>query len=512
MPNTESRRAAIYARFSSDKQRVESIEDQVRVCRAYAEGHGMEVVAVYSDEAMSGTSDHRPEFLRMMDDAKDGAWDTVLVYKFDRFSRDRYDSAIYKHRLKLCGVRVVSATEWVPETPEGVLMESILEGYAEFYSRQLAQNVRRGMDGNARKCRTNGVMVYGYRTAPDGTYAIDDAQAAIVREVFGRYLGGETLASILRDLQRRGVTTTRGKRPSRTWIDIMIHSRHYIGEYSWGGTVVPGGMPAIIDEATFEAAQRKGRGRHSADLPSVHPFPLTGRLVDSDTGKAWCGSSGTSATGRTYWYYELALPSGTVRVRQERMEAACAAAVRNALEDAGRLRQAAELASREAQDTSRIEAARQELRDIERRQKNIMRAIEDGISPDGIQERIDELRARKKALESEASRSGGFDVSQAMRALSQLDTLSADSEICQMAVARAVTVRSESAVVVMLPGEGPDALTRSERPDGGTEVRIDAAPGAPWNEGSALPEGRALFLCHAISRGAGARSRRLPQT
>lgn len=488
----DGHRAVIYARFSSDKQRVESIEDQERVCRAYAEGHGIEVVGEYADEALSGTSDHRPEFLRMMEDAKRRLWDTVLVYKFDRFSRDRYDSAIYKHKLKLCGVRVVSVTEWVPETPEGVLMESILEGYAEFYSRQLAQNVRRGMDGNARKCKTNGIRVFGYRTGEDGTYAVDDAQAAIVREVFSRYLGGETLSSILRDLQRRGVTNARGHRPSRQWIDIMIHNRRYIGEYSWGGVVVQDGMPAIVDPATFQAAQRKGRGRHSADVRDVHPFPLTGKLVDSETGKAWRGTSGTSATGRTYWYYELVLPGGSVRVRQERMESACADAVRRALSDTDRLRSAAEGASRESQDASGVDAARQELRDIERRQRNILRAVEDGIAPDGIQARIDELRLRKRALEGELRESGGFDVTQAMRALSHLDRLSTDEEVCRMAVARAVTVRPESAVVVTLPGEGSDAPPRQTPP--GAVVRMTDALGAPEKTSPEHDKCPGLFL------------------
>lgn len=462
------RRAAIYARFSSDKQRIESIEDQVRVCRAYAERHGCEIVHVYADEALSGTSDHRPEFQQMMADAKGQTFDCVLVYKFDRFSRDRYDSAVYKHKLKGYGVRVVSATEYVPETPEGILMESVLEGYAEFYSRQLAQNVLRGMEGNARKCLTNGVRVFGYRRAEDGTYEVEPSEAAIVREVFARYTGGETLSSILADMQARGVRSTKGNAVSRQWIDMLVHNRRYLGEYSWGGVTVPGGMPAIVDADAWEAAQHRGRGR--ASHPADGGYPLSGKLRDSVTGGLWTGACGTGSSGKVYRYYELSTPEGTVRVPQADMEDACLRAVERALSDRDRLREAAEAAAKASQDDEGMKAARQGLADVDKAQRNILHAVEMGVVPDGTQERIEELRRRRAALEARLKRSEGhFSPDEAMKALSRIGELSSAHEACEKAVAHAVTVRSEGAVVVEIGSpDDPEGRCSSLDTVGGT--------------------------------------------
>ena len=104
-------KAVIYARYSSDRQREESIEGQLRVCEDYAKRNGMTILHVYADRALSGRSDQRPEFQMMIQAAATQAFDTVLVYKLNRFARNRYDSAKYKHKLKKYGVKVVSAME-----------------------------------------------------------------------------------------------------------------------------------------------------------------------------------------------------------------------------------------------------------------------------------------------------------------------------------------------------------------------------------------------------------------
>ena len=170
--------AAIYARFSSSRQREESIEDQVRVCRARIASEGWGMGPVYTDEARSGTgASGRPGFLRMVDEAQRGAFDVLVVYKLDRFSRNRYDSAVYRAKLRKAGVEVVSATEGVPDGPEGIILNSVLEGMAEYYSANLAQNVMRGMEGNALKCKHNGVRVFGYEDGADGLYHVDEREA-----------------------------------------------------------------------------------------------------------------------------------------------------------------------------------------------------------------------------------------------------------------------------------------------------------------------------------------------
>ena len=127
-------KAVIYARYSSDNQREESIEGQLRECKEYAEKNGITILCSYIDRALSAKTDNRPEFQNMVQDSAKGLFDTVLVWKLDRFARNRYDSAHYKAILRRNGVKVVSATENISDGPEGIILESMLEEMAEYYS------------------------------------------------------------------------------------------------------------------------------------------------------------------------------------------------------------------------------------------------------------------------------------------------------------------------------------------------------------------------------------------
>ena len=180
--------AVIYARYSSHNQREESIEDQLRVCRQYAESNGLTVVGEYCDAAISGKSDARPQFQRMLLDSKSGIFQAIILYKMDRFARNRYDSAIHKKTLQKNGVKLYYAKEGIPDGPEGILLESLLEGLAEYYSENLAENIRRGMTGNALKGKANGVSVYGFDITSDGFYAINQTEWAVVEKIFFLYL------------------------------------------------------------------------------------------------------------------------------------------------------------------------------------------------------------------------------------------------------------------------------------------------------------------------------------
>lgn len=134
----ESKIAVIYARYSSERQNEQSIEGQLRVINQFAEKEGYNVIDAYIDRAMTGRNDDRPSFQKMISDSSNKAFQYVLVYKLDRFSRNRYDSAVYKKKLRDNGVRVISATENISDSPEGIILESILEGYSEYYSKELA--------------------------------------------------------------------------------------------------------------------------------------------------------------------------------------------------------------------------------------------------------------------------------------------------------------------------------------------------------------------------------------
>ena len=167
-------KAVIYARYSSDNQREESIEGQVRECLEYAERNDITVLCNYIDRAMSARTADRPEFQRMIRDSEKHLFDVVLVWKLDRFSRDRYDSAHYKHILKKNGVKVLSAKENISEGPEGIILESMLEGYAEYYSAELSEKVSRGMTDNVLKGKFNGSAIADY-TPSDDMIRIDES-------------------------------------------------------------------------------------------------------------------------------------------------------------------------------------------------------------------------------------------------------------------------------------------------------------------------------------------------
>ncbi len=218
--------AVIYARYSSDNQREESIEGQIRECNEYAERNGITVLRSYIDRALSARTADRPEFQRMIRDSEKGLFDVVLVWKLDRFSRDRYDSAHYKHILKKNGVKVLSAKENISEGPEGIILESMLEGYAEYYSAELSEKIHRGQKENALKCKNNGGWrALGYAVDEDGSFVINPLTAPLVKEMFTRYADGESITDIAQSLNDRGLTTTQGRPFRCATVSIMLKNR-----------------------------------------------------------------------------------------------------------------------------------------------------------------------------------------------------------------------------------------------------------------------------------------------
>lgn len=204
--------AVIYARYSSDSQWEESIEGQLRECREYADRNGMTVVGGYIDRALSAKTADCLEFQRMIQDSAKRLFEIVLVRKLDRFFRDRYDSAHYKHILKKNDVKVVSAKEHISEGPEGIILESMLEGYAEFYSAELSEKIHRGQKENALKGKNNGGGIpLGYALDKQTQKLVIDPEAAPATEIFTQYADGETVRSILGDFNARGAYNEEGK-------------------------------------------------------------------------------------------------------------------------------------------------------------------------------------------------------------------------------------------------------------------------------------------------------------
>ena len=203
--------AVIYARYSSDNQREESIEGQIRECTAFAEKNGMTVLRHYIDRAVSAKTDNRPQFHEMVKDSGKKLFDVIIVWKLDRFARNCYDSARYKTILKKNGVKVVSATEIISEGAEGIILESVLEGYAEYYSADLSEKVVRGMTDNALKCKYNGgTLPIGYTIDSEQHFQIDPMTAPFVLEAYKQYADGSTMTEIRDWLNEQGVRNSRG--------------------------------------------------------------------------------------------------------------------------------------------------------------------------------------------------------------------------------------------------------------------------------------------------------------
>ena len=239
--------AVIYARYSSDNQREESIEGQIRECTAYAKRSGIRVVDTYIDRALSAKTDNRPQFQKMVSDSSEGYFDTVLVWKLDRFARNRYDSAHYKNILKKNNVRVMSATETISQGAEGILLESMLEGMAEYYSAELSEKITRGLTENALKCKFNGgTRTIGYLINSEQRYELDPEAAPLVLEAFKLYVSGKTMQEVTDIINKKGLRTARGQKLTLSVTQRMLQNRKYIGEYRYSGHVTESGIPQIV--------------------------------------------------------------------------------------------------------------------------------------------------------------------------------------------------------------------------------------------------------------------------
>ncbi|MDR0936622.1 MAG: recombinase family protein [Oscillospiraceae bacterium] len=208
---TDKKKAVVYARYSSHGQTEQSIEGQLRVNYEFAEREGYLIVAEYIDRAISGKSDDRPEFQRMIADSANKKFEAVLVWKLDRFARNRYDSAMYKAKLKKNGVRVVSCTERISDTPEGVILESVLEGFAEYYSATLSQNVRRGFKESTLKgYYVGGTPPIGYKIV-DRRLVENPDTSWIVKRLFEKYAAGVPKMKIFEEFSSLGIKNAYGR-------------------------------------------------------------------------------------------------------------------------------------------------------------------------------------------------------------------------------------------------------------------------------------------------------------
>ncbi len=305
---TELVSAVIYARYSSHSQSEQSIEGQLHDNYAWAKQQGIQVVGEYIDRAQSGTRDARPDFQRMIADAAKRQFTMVIVWKLDRFARNRYDSAIYKAKLKKYGVRVVSVKEIISDSPEGIILEGLLESMAEYYSANLSQNIRRGQSASMAKGNfCGGTVPYGYKSQ-EGKLVIDDREAPVIRYLFEQYAQGVSKKEIIDELNRRGVRTRNGKLLGHTAFQRALSNTAYIGQYKYRGVVIPGLAQPIVEEATFNQVQTRLKlvARAPAAAKARTDYQLQGKVFCGMCGAPMIGECGRSHTGVMHHYYTCA--------------------------------------------------------------------------------------------------------------------------------------------------------------------------------------------------------------
>jgi len=297
--------AVIYARFSSHAQNEQSIEGQLRVCYEFAEREGLTVVGEYIDRALTGRSDDRPDFQRMIADAKKRAFERVIVYKLDRFARNRYDSAIYKFKLKQYGIKVLSAMENIGDNPESIILEAVLEASAEYYSVDLSQKIKRGRRESASKGKfIGGGIPTGYKTI-GGQLVIDEEKAPIIKYAFEQYAAGVPKTKIMEELNARGLRNRNGKPYGVTAFQKALQCEKYIGILSQSGVVIEGGCPALIDKETFYKVQERLalNRRTGAKNKAKVDYLLSGKIFCGHCGASMLGVSGKGRHGGIFYYY-----------------------------------------------------------------------------------------------------------------------------------------------------------------------------------------------------------------
>lgn len=398
----------IYARYSSHAQKDASIEQQVNEASAYAKELGIQIREIYADRAISGKTDRRPEFQRMMHDAEKGKFGYVVAWKSNRMGRNMLQAMVNEARLQELGIRVLYTEEDFDDTAAGRFALRSMMNVNQFYSENMAEDIKRGLHDNAEKCKVaNGSLPYGYKRDENLQYILDPARAEIVCEIFNRVVHGDTLADISKDLNQRGIKTARGKPWGKGSFHRILANERYRGIYIYDDVRVEDGIPRIISDELFFRAQEvlkmkqsKTARRRAAD------YLLTGKIFCGECQSPMIGISGTGKSGALHYYYTCRKKRSEhscskVNVRRDQIENAVAKAIMEyALQDdviewiadSTIAYQKKQLAS------SPVGILEDNLAEIQRGIKNIMTAIEQGIITNTTKSRLQELEKEENEL------------------------------------------------------------------------------------------------------------------
>ena len=400
--------AVIYARYSSDNQREESIEGQIRECTAYAEKNGITVVKHYIDRALSAKTDNRPDFQQMIKDSEKRLFDIVLVWKLDRFARNRYDSAHYEYQLERNHVKLVSATEPISDSPAGIMVKSMLTGMAEYYSAELSEKVVRGMTENVLKGKYNGGTIpIGFKVDEEKFFQVDPLKAPFVVEAFQRYNDGATMKELMNWLNDSGVTTNRNQKFTYNSVQTLLTNKRYIGENHFKDIVMPDSIPAIVDKDLFEEVQQKIKknSRAPARHKAEDDYLLTTKLFCGMCGAMMFGECGTGRNKVVHHYYKCATAKRfktckKKTVRKEWLEDLVIAETMKLIQDDAVIDAiVAEVMELQEQENTTLPLLEKQMREVENGIENMLNAIQAGVLTNSTKSRLEKLEAQQKELE-----------------------------------------------------------------------------------------------------------------
>ena len=303
---------------------------------------------------------------------------------------------------------MISIKENISDGPEGIILESMLEGYAEYYSAELAQKIRRGQKENAIKCMNNGgnVPLGYYVDKATGKLAVDPETAPYVQELFLRYADGERLTVLQAEMKKRGIRSKRGNTYSVSVLSALLRNRKYIGEYKYGSVITPGGIPAIIDKELFErvqmrmAANKKAPARAKAE----EEYLLTTKLFCGDCGRLMAGESGRGGRGVVYHYYKCSGAKRKLGCKRKAIkkrwieDAVVKLTVSQVLTDTAIERIADAIVVMQEQDDTVTPVLKQQLQQCETEIRNVMKAIRLGIITDTTKECLEDLETQRESL------------------------------------------------------------------------------------------------------------------
>lgn len=417
----------------------ESIDAQLRAIEEYTNKNNIQIVKTFIDRAKSATSANRPEFQNMIKfcEADNTGISMVIVHKLDRFSRDKYDSAMYKQKLKVNGIRVVSVLENLNDSPESVILESVIEGMAQYYSANLAREVAKGQKENALKALHNGGDApLGYDVEHDKTYTINEEEAQAVKIIFDMYVKGYSYSNIIDELNELGYKTKRGNKFGKNSLHGILSNEKYTGVYVFNKTQrkgvngkrnghkqksedeiikVEGGMPQIIDKETFNQAQemmqrrKKSPGAHKATTT----YLLTGIIRCGECGHAMQGNKRKDKYGNDYISYRCGCRKQkrdckNREIKRDYLETFILQELeKNILNDDAIpvLSKALNEKLKESNDNNAelLKSLENKLEKVNKEINNILNAIMNGIVNSMLKEKLDELEQVKINLDLKMS-------------------------------------------------------------------------------------------------------------